>query len=58
MTGQGGLQLRTREEGVVSPDHYRHGEREKKGSVYVCVCACVCVCVCVYEDLCEGVQCE
>ena len=29
MTGRGGLQLRTQEEGVVSPDHYSMRERKK-----------------------------
>ena len=29
MTSRGGLQLRTQEEGVVSPDHYSMREREE-----------------------------
>ena len=43
MTGRGGLQLRTQEEGVVSPDHYSMRER-KEAAGDVCVCVCVCVC--------------
>ena len=54
MTGRGGLQLRTREEGVVSPDHYGMRERKEavrggRGEPTAMVCVCVCVCVLFVE---------